>query len=142
MLSTARSQLALTAGIGTKGNGPLLDFTVTVTCLLVVPPQPVPVSVYVVVVVGLTVRELAPEPTSPRPGSIVVDPTKGPVLPFVILPQLRVTDWPEVIEVELALKYGITGAPAQPEPEDPEDPEDSEDPEDCVGAGGRPGVGG
>jgi hypothetical protein len=78
--------------------------TVTVTCFVFVPPQPVAVSVYVVVVLGLTVRALAPEPTSPNPGWIVADLTKGPVLPLVMLPQLRDTDWPAVIEVELALK--------------------------------------
>ncbi len=51
------------------------------------------------------------------------------LLPLVIFPQLRVTDWPEVIEVELAVKEEITGAPAQPPEVDPEEV----DPEVVVG---------
>ncbi len=67
---------------------------VTETVLVVMPPQPVAVKVYVTAppVLGVnTLRELAPDPTSPSPVT-VSDLTSTVLFPFVTFPQLNVID--------------------------------------------------
>jgi hypothetical protein len=89
----------LTVGAGVE------PLTVTVAVAVVVPPAPVAVNVYVVVAVGVTVT--APEAeTVPMPLSIVT------VLALVVF-QVRVELWPEVMVVGLAEKVAV-GAGVEP----------------------------